>query len=59
MSHLGAYLMGLAIGIAVGAFWGYVITTTSWERGAVKHGHATYYLDGNNNRQWKWSEARP
>lgn len=28
-----------------------------WERAAVKAGHAEYYLDNNNERQWRWLPA--
>lgn len=28
----------------------------SWHRDAVRHGKAEFYLDGNQDRQWRWKE---
>ncbi len=37
-----------------GAVWGW----SYHKEHAVKAGHAEYYLDANNDRQWRWLPAR-
>lgn len=53
-----AMLFVLFLGIAFGAVAGWAITKDctnfNWKREAVKHGKAEYYLDSNNERQWRW-----
>lgn len=46
----------------IGPFWAY---TYGWDCGvqymrdkAVTDGHAEYYLDENNARQWRWKNER-
>lgn len=31
----------------------------SFQDDAVKHGHAEFYLDANNERQWRWKDNQP
>jgi hypothetical protein len=33
-------------------------TDNWWRDEMVRRGHATYYLDGNNDRQWNWNKER-
>ena len=43
--------------MAYGWFMGYVSeqsTSNKWKEESVKSGHAEYYLDKDNNKQWRW-----
>lgn len=47
--------MALAVGAwLIGCFGGWGMRGKSAERAAVKAGHAEYYLDDKNDRQWRW-----
>lgn len=46
---LGCILGGIIFGILLG-----YLTDRSWRNEAVKQGKAEYYLDGNNQRKWRW-----
>jgi len=57
-------LLIIAIGIA-GAVYGFFHlgvqlgreeVTEEFQDDAVKQGHAEYYLDSNNERQWRWKQ---
>lgn len=45
-----------------GALAGYAMTKSStdnwWRDELARRGHAHYYLDGNNQRQWNWKEKQ-
>lgn len=42
-------ILGILIGVAV-----MVLIQVDLKMEAVKSGHAEYYLDENNNKQWRW-----
>lgn len=44
------FIVGGIIGFVVG----FCVATNECEKTAVKSGHAEYYLDENNNKQWRW-----
>ena len=50
----------LAILIAIAVFGGYWAGAASehddFQEKAVNEGHAEYYLDENNERQWRWKK---
>lgn len=48
----------LFLGLALGALTAWGITYCAWERTAVNHGHAEYYLDEHYERQWRWKETK-
>lgn len=35
-----------------------VVFNLYWKEDAVKAGHAEYYIDSNNQRQWRWKEIQ-
>lgn len=45
-------MAGVMIGFVIGA----VTTKKDFRDEAVDHNKAEYYLDNNNNRQWRWKE---
>lgn len=55
---VGVVIVGMIMLAAVLCFlsfiWGRSIEREHWMRGSVADGHAEYYLDDNNNRQWRW-----
>lgn len=54
----GAVMIVIAIAAAFGGYCAGVGEGRSYEQNAaVKSGHAEYYLDENNNRQWRWKPA--
>ena len=58
---------GVAIGmlfcLTLGALGGYSITQHNvdewWRTELSRRGHAHFYLDENNRRQWNWKEPKP
>jgi hypothetical protein len=44
------FIVGWIIGFVVG----FCVATNEFEKTAVKQGKAEYYLDENNERQWRW-----
>ena len=46
MFLIGALLVGFCIGGCV--------CNTAWEKTSVKAGKAEFFLDENNNKQWRW-----
>ena len=44
------FIVGWIIGFVVG----FCVATNEYEKTAVKAGKAEYYLDENNNKQWRW-----
>lgn len=58
----GAGLVGI-VAHSIFMWWmgratGKVEVETKWEEATVKLGHAEYYLDENNQRQWRWKEIK-
>lgn len=51
---MGIFLM--FVGLFFGMFIGICLADDVWHNKAVKHNKAEYYLDNNNNRQWRWKE---
>lgn len=53
-------LMGLLlfVGSVIGDYMGFDSGANYMRAEAVKAGHAEYYLDAENNRQWRWREAK-
>lgn len=45
-----AFVIGTILGFAIGILAG----IGAWERDAIKNGKGEYYLDENNNMQWRW-----
>lgn len=54
-----AFLVGIMIGWAsiIILTWFHPMTTFACKE-AVAHGHAEYYLDKDNQRQWRWLEPK-
>ena len=50
---LGA-IVGACLGFMIGLFIGFKNGQTESQAEAVSAGKAEYYLDQNNNRQWRW-----
>jgi len=53
------WLERLHLAVWVAAFFimgiiGYLTSEVGYRRQAVRLGHAEYYLDAENNRQWQW-----
>lgn len=55
----------LFVGVIAGAFLITVVGSAiivnhdaEWKKDAVKRGYAEYYLDENNDRQWRWKEGK-
>ncbi len=51
------YMLNILLGLLVGVFLGALVSVwvhMDWQRDSVKQGHAEYYLDENNNKQWRW-----
>lgn len=55
------FVPGLCIGLAIGGFMGSIIMAIAWDKDAtnwrscaVKADKAEFYLDANNDRQWRW-----
>lgn len=44
----------LSVALIIGFAAGGCMTQAYCEKQAVKSGHAEYYLDENNNKQWRW-----
>lgn len=42
------------VGVIIGFVIGFRVATNEYEKTAVKSGHAEYYLDEDNNKQWRW-----
>lgn len=53
------WAMGIFIAmlISVSIFWVTTLTSAS-QNIAVEAGHAEYYLDENNERQWRWKDCK-
>ena len=45
-----AFVIGTILGVTIGILAG----IGAWERDAIKNGKGEYYLDENNNKQWRW-----
>lgn len=50
-------IVSLVVGVLCGGLFGVTATNTGWKNRAVESGHAEFYLDEDNNRQWRWLEA--
>lgn len=55
--------LGFFIAVSVICFFCWVASSVAhrnvdnwWRDELVRRGHADYYLDGANNRQWNWKE---
>ena len=48
-----AMVVILLIVVPVGCIWN-VRPASHWKNEAVEAGHAHYYIDENNKRQWEW-----
>lgn len=44
-------------GILVGVITSNIARDAVWKAEAVEAGHAEYYLDENNERQWRWKDG--
>lgn len=42
------------VGVIIGFVIGFLVATNEHEKTAVKADKAEYYLDSNNNKQWRW-----
>ena len=59
------FLKGLALGFVVTAWMCIYLSglyrdpriEKEWHDEAIKQGHAEYYLDENNERQWRWKDC--
>ncbi len=52
-----SFLVGLVTGVVLMLIYSAALKATpekSWQNYAVKAGKAEYYLDENNNKQWRW-----
>lgn len=47
-------VIGLLLSFSVGTLVGAWIMFCDWIKDTVRRGHAEYYLDENNQRQWRW-----
>lgn len=48
-----ATLIAIIVGV-IGFLSGSTFAEKYWKQEAYKHGKAEYYLDQNNERQWRW-----
>lgn len=44
----------LVVGWMIGFVVGFCVATNEYEKTAVKEDKAEYYLDENNDKQWRW-----
>jgi putative Ca2+/H+ antiporter (TMEM165/GDT1 family) len=44
--------------LLTGIFFGGYLATEDMMLKAVKAGHAEYFLDSNNQKQWRWKEIK-
>ena len=54
LSLLAAALLFIVIGFAFGGLVNSLLNQGYLQKESVKAGHAEYYLDKDNNRQWRW-----
>ena len=51
---VGGLVVGTMLGLIFGIFVMVPTVEARWEGDAVEAGHAEYYLDKDNERQWRW-----
>ncbi len=54
----GIFLIGVVIGLFIGALIMGVLVSRGWHNEAVEKGKAEYYLDEDYSRQWRWKQVR-
>lgn len=48
------WISAILFSFSIGVFTGGTLKVLDWQRKAVEAGHAEYYLDKDNNKQWRW-----
>ena len=51
---IGVIVFILVVGFMIGFVVGFCVANNECEKIAVKEDKAEYYLDENNNKQWRW-----